>query len=62
MLGLGYLNPEWGHGHWKGAEAFGAESWKPAELTPLDPRHIHVQQLCRARGRDARASACSSSW
>jgi hypothetical protein len=49
MLGLGYLNPEWGHGHWKGAEAFGAESWKPAELAPLDPRHIHVQQLCRAR-------------
>ena len=49
MLGLGYLHPEWGHGLWKGAEAFGAESWKPAELAPLDPRHIHVQQLCRAR-------------
>jgi hypothetical protein len=49
MLGLGYLNPEWGHGMWKGEEAFGAESWKPSELAPLDPRHLHVQQLCRAR-------------
>jgi hypothetical protein len=49
MLGLGYLHPEWGHGLWKGAESLGAESWKLAELAPLDPRHIHVQQLCRAR-------------
>jgi len=49
MLGLGYLHPEWGHGLWKGNEAFGAEAWQPAELAPLDPRHIHVQQLCRAR-------------
>ncbi|HEY8154616.1 MAG TPA: hypothetical protein VII72_10860 [Myxococcota bacterium] len=49
MLGLGYLNPEWGHGHWKGNEAFGAEAWDPAALAPLDPRHVHVQQLCRAR-------------
>jgi len=49
MLGLGYLHPEWGHGLWKGAEAFGAESWRTAELAPLDPRHIHVQQVCRAR-------------
>ena len=48
MLGLGYVHPEWGHGLWKGAEAFGAESWKPAELAPLDPRHVHVQQFCRA--------------
>jgi hypothetical protein len=49
MLGLGYLNPEWGHGVWKGPEALGAESWTVAELNPLDPRHVHVQQLCRAR-------------
>jgi hypothetical protein len=49
MLGLGYLHPEWGHGLWKGAEAFGAEAWRPADLATLDPRHLHVQQLCRAR-------------
>jgi hypothetical protein len=49
MLGIGYLHPEWGHGLWKGEAALGAERWKLADLRPLDPRHIHVQQLCRAR-------------
>ena len=49
MLGLGYLNPEWGHGMWKGDEAVGGDVWTLADLAPLDPRHIHVQQLCRAR-------------
>ncbi len=51
MLGIGYLNPEWGHGVWKGDEAVGASRWKSADLDPLDPRHVHVQQLCRARLR-----------
>ncbi len=49
MLGLGYLNPEWGHGMWKGDEAVGGDVWTLADLDPLDPRHLHVQQLCRAR-------------
>jgi len=49
MLGLGYLHPGWGHGLWKGDEAVSHEQWKPAECAPLDPRHLHVQQLCRAR-------------
>jgi hypothetical protein len=49
MLGLGYLHPEWGHGLWKGEEVVGCEQWKLADLDPLDPRHIHVQELCRAR-------------
>jgi hypothetical protein len=49
MLGLGYLHPEWGHGLWKGEEVVGGEQWKLADLGPLDPRHIHVQELCRAR-------------
>jgi len=49
MLGIGYLHPEWGHGLWKGEAALGTERWKLADLLPLDPRHIHVQQLCRAR-------------
>jgi len=49
MLGLGYVNPEWGHGHWKGEEAVGGSAWTLADLDPLDPRHLHVQQLCRAR-------------
>jgi len=49
MLGLGYLHPEWGHGLWKGEEAYAVERWRLDELAPLDPRHLHVQQLCRAR-------------
>lgn len=49
MLGLGYLHPEWGHGLWKGEAAVAVESWRPADCAPMDPRHIHVQQLCRAR-------------
>jgi hypothetical protein len=48
MLGLGYLHPEWGHGLWKGEEAMATASWKLADCAPLDPRHLHVQQLCRA--------------
>jgi len=49
MLGLGYLHPEWGHGIWKGEQAVAAESWKLADCAPMDPRHLHVQTLCRAR-------------
>jgi len=49
MRGLGYLDPEWGHGMWKGAEVVDGVTWTLADLDPLDPRHLHVQQLCRAR-------------
>jgi len=49
MRGLGYLDPEWGHGMWKGDLAVGGDVWTLADLDPLDPRHLHVQQLCRAR-------------
>lgn len=49
MRGLGYLDPEWGHGMWKGPEAVDGVTWTLADLDPMDPRHLHVQQLCRAR-------------
>ena len=49
MCGLGYLHPEWGHGMWKGELAVGGESWPLADLDPMEPRHLHVQQVCRAR-------------
>jgi hypothetical protein len=52
MLGIGYLNPSWGHGLWKGDLAIGAERWKLDELDALDPRHIHIQHVCRARMGD----------
>jgi len=49
MRGLGYLDPEWGHGMWKGKDVVDGVTWTLADLDPMDPRHIHVQQLCRAR-------------
>ncbi|MCC6763658.1 MAG: hypothetical protein IT293_03265 [Deltaproteobacteria bacterium] len=49
MRGLGYLDPEWGHGMWKGEEAVGGDAWTLADLDPLAPWHLHVQQVCRAR-------------
>jgi hypothetical protein len=49
MRGLGYLDPEWGHGIWKGADVTDGVTWTLSELDPMDPRHVHVQQLCRAR-------------
>lgn len=54
MRGLGYLDPEWGHGLWKGDEAVGGDVWTLADLDPLDPRHLHVQAVCRARRNDGR--------
>ena len=49
MLGLGYGHPEWGHGMWKGESAIGYERWPLPVAQPCDPRHIHIQALCRAR-------------
>jgi len=49
MCGLGYLHSEWGHGLWKGELAVGGESWALTDLDPMEPRHLHVQQVCRAR-------------
>jgi hypothetical protein len=49
MRGLGYLDPEWGHGMWKGPEACEGTTWTLADLDPMLPPNLHVQQLCRAR-------------
>lgn len=49
MLGIGYGHPEWGHGLWKGELAVGYERWPLPVAQPCDPRHIHIQALCRAR-------------
>ncbi|MFM8858100.1 MAG: hypothetical protein ACKOI2_13070 [Actinomycetota bacterium] len=49
MLGIGYGHPEWGHGHWKGDLAVGFERWPLPVATPCDPKHLHIQALCRAR-------------
>jgi hypothetical protein len=48
MRGLGYTNPEWGHGHWHGELETGSERFTEAELDSVDPASIHVQQVMRA--------------
>jgi hypothetical protein len=48
MIGLGYGHPEWGHGFWKGESAVGGERWTLPVDTPCDPRHLHIQAVCRA--------------
>ena len=49
MRGLGYSHPEWGHGHWHGELAVGAEEHKVEELDNVEPWNIHIQQVMRAR-------------
>jgi hypothetical protein len=49
MVGLGYMHPEWGHGYWKGDDVTYGEAWNVADIDPMEPRHLHVQQVCRAR-------------
>ena len=56
MRGLGYLDPEFGHGTWRGAEALDEQEWKLAALDPMDPRHLHVQQLCGTRMGERRGT------
>jgi len=52
MTGLGYLHPEWGHGVWKGDAAIAGEAWDLTDVDPMVPKHLHVQQVCRARAGD----------
>jgi hypothetical protein len=52
MRGLGYSHPEWGHGHWHGELAVGAEEHKVEELDNVEPWNIHIQQVMRATWGD----------
>lgn len=47
--GIGYHHPEWGHGLWKGELALGHERFRPDEVDPLRPEHVHVHQIVRAQ-------------
>jgi hypothetical protein len=52
MAGLGYFNPEWGHGLWKGDDAAGYDAYDLSKVNETDPLFLHVQAFCRARMRD----------
>ena len=47
MAGLGYFNPEWGHGFYKGSFAIDDETWKLDELDMSKPMLFHIQQVCK---------------
>lgn len=45
MYGLGYLNPEWGHGMWKGDLVVGSDRFALPVGDPMAMNHLHVQTL-----------------
>jgi hypothetical protein len=49
MSGIGYMHPEWGHGHYKGENALGYDTYELGSLNENDPRFWHVQAFCSAR-------------
>jgi hypothetical protein len=52
MRGIGYMHPEWGHGHWHGEEEVHAEEHKVEDLDNVEPWNIHVQQVMKATWGD----------
>jgi hypothetical protein len=43
MQGVGYGHPEWGHGHYKGENALGFDTFKTADVNENAPGFQHVQ-------------------
>jgi hypothetical protein len=49
MKGIGYLNPDWGHGGWKGELVVEREDFRPDALDPLLLPNLHIQAIATAR-------------
>lgn len=49
MSGIGYGHPEWGHGHYKGENVLGYDSYETAGVNENDPRFQHIQAFVTAR-------------
>lgn len=54
MRGIGYWNPQWGHGKFHGPLATGRESIRLDEFDPTDFASIHLQNLVVAKMGDRR--------
>jgi hypothetical protein len=46
MCGLGYMHPEWGHGHFKGEDQSTYDSYD-LNKDPHDPPFLHIQAICK---------------
>jgi len=49
MSGIGYMNPEWGHGQYKGETALGYDEYETAGVNENDMRFLHVQAISSAK-------------
>ena len=49
MAGLGYFNPEWGHGAYSGEDRTGYDVYDLGAIDEREALHLHVQAFCRAR-------------
>jgi hypothetical protein len=49
MPGIGYMNPEWGHGHFKGELAVGYDTYDLKAVDDNAPGMMHIQAFSRAR-------------
>ena len=49
MRGIGYTDPAFGHGLWKGEDVTSGAVLQTSEINPMEPWNLHVQQLCRVR-------------
>jgi hypothetical protein len=48
MSGLGYFNPEWGHGLYTGEDRTGYDVYETASVDETLAPNLHVQAFCRA--------------
>lgn len=48
MRGLGFTDPDWIPGLWKGDAVVGTRSWLLSEINPTDYRNIYAQQVVKA--------------
>jgi hypothetical protein len=47
MCGIGYSNPSWAHGTWKGELEVGSDEWNLADVDPLASHNLHIQNFCK---------------
>ena len=52
MKGIGYGDPEWGHGMWVGPDEVGGAEYVLAEENLMQNLHVQTVSLVKAGGRE----------